>query len=92
MSYDATFTVHFDGQPIEVRYTKDYFAGHDHFEFVSPYNPPKPIPVSETGYRSRFVPGEEVLNAARLELYAQELLVALMNAGSPINPDQFTLF
>lgn len=49
---------------IEIRHTRDYLSsGTDHVE-VETLKPRKcPIPITETGYRSHFMPATELINA-----------------------------
>ena len=48
------------GAEVIAEYTPEYFTGMDHIAFRSPHTPPKATPVSDTGYRSHFVPREDV--------------------------------
>lgn len=68
-----TFTLTFEGQPINVTYTPEAFvyADYGHFVFASPYDPPRRIPVSETGFRSHFAPMWEIREAGSPEIYAE---------------------
>lgn len=56
------FTVEVGGERVAVEYTRDYFAlsSTDHFQFRSPADPPRPLPISPSGYLSHFAPGEQV--------------------------------
>ncbi len=59
----ATFTLTVDSQEMRVRYKPNYIGGTDPYaliEFTSPHEPPRRIPVSETGYRSFFAPMSEI--------------------------------
>lgn len=82
MQQDITFTLTIDAQEILVRYRPRYFIAADyaHFEFTSPYEPRRRIPVSETGYRSHFSPMHEVEAAPSVEEFARALALALMGA------------
>lgn len=65
-----------EAQEMRVVYTPNWSEDYGHFEFHSPHNPPRRIPVSETGYRSHFAPMEEVKAAASPKDYARELVLA----------------
>ena len=66
------FTIDIEGMPIRVRYRPDYFAslGVAHMELMSPQEPRRPIPISETGYRSHFCALEAVAQLGTAEAYA----------------------
>lgn len=51
-----------------------------HFEFRSPYDPPRRIPVSATGYRSHFAAIHQVAAAASPEAFARDLALALLRS------------
>ena len=84
MDKDITFTLTIDAQDIMVRYRPRYFATADyaHFEFTSPHEPKRRIPVSETGYRSHFSPMHEIEAAPSVEEYVRTLVMALMGMKS----------
>jgi hypothetical protein len=68
-----------------------------HFEFRSPYDPPRRIPVSETGYRSHFVSMAEIAQYAKPEDYVIEFVRATLQDQSKSgdrhsSPEQLTLF
>lgn len=87
------FSLTCEGQEIVVRYRHRYFsAGYDHFEFMSPYQPARSIPISETGYRSHFAPTQEVEAAPDFKAYAQLVLDALAEELHPTDRNQLTLF
>ena len=85
---EISFTIIVEGQAMHVRYQPDYFAsiGYAHFEFSSPHEPRRRIPLSETGYRSHFVLREEVEAAPDEGTYAQALALALMR-HAPVEDD-----
>jgi hypothetical protein len=58
------FTLSIEGQEMIVDYRPDYLGDVGHFEFRSPHEPPRRIPVSETGYRSYFAAMEDVKAAS----------------------------
>ncbi len=53
-----------------VEYTPQYFDSTDHFAYLSPHEPRRPHPISETGYRSDFVPAAKVAEAGGPEAFA----------------------
>lgn len=65
-----------------------------HFEFRSPHTPPRPIPVSETGYRSYFAAIEDVEAAASPQDFARDVLSALLQSRKTVedDPRQLPLF
>lgn len=84
MQQDMNFTITIEAQDIVVHYRPAYFIAADyaHFEFTSPHEPRRRIPVSETGYRSHFSPMHEVEAAPSVEEYALRLVLTLMGAKS----------
>ena len=100
MQQELTFTLTIDSQDMVVHYRPRYFATADyaHFEFTSPYEPRRRIPVSDTGYRSHFSPMHEIEAAPSVEDYARMLVMALMNAmprsdeADPDDGEQLALF
>ena len=89
MQEDLTFTLTIEAQEILVRYRPRYFIAADyaHFEFTSPHEPRRRIPVSETGYRSHFSPMHEVEAAPSVEAYARAVALALMGATQSDDED-----
>ena len=89
MQQDMNFTITIEAQDIAVHYRPRYFATADyaHFEFTSPHEPRRRIPVSETGYRSHFAPMHEIEAAPSVEEYARVLVLALMGAKSSTDDD-----
>ena len=88
MQSEMIFTLTVDAQEIRVHYWPRYFITADYarFEFTSPHQPRRRIPVSETGYRSHFSPMHEVEPAPDVEEYARALVLALMGA-KPLSED-----
>lgn len=84
MKQDLTFTLMIEAQEMTVHYWPNTFASPEyvHFEFKSPQEPKRRIPVSETGYRSHFAPQWEVDAAPSVEEYARAVALALMQAKS----------
>ena len=87
MQDEIIFTLTIDAQDILVRYRPRYFvtADYAHFEFTSPHQPPRRIPISDTGYCSHFSPIHEIGAAPSVEEYAYKLAIALTRAKSPTN-------
>ena len=77
-----TFNITIDGQEMVVRYNPLYstIAGYAHFEFLSPHNPRRRIPVSATGYLSHFLPLYRVEAAPSVEAYARAIALAFSTA------------
>jgi hypothetical protein len=77
----ASFRLVIEAQEMSVTYRPYYLGGQDpygHFEFRSLYEPPRRIPVSETGYRSYFAPMAEVEAAPSPEDYARAVALAII--------------
>lgn len=95
---ETVFTLTVDAQEMSVRYQPYWTKGLDpygHFEFRSPHEPSRRIPVSETGYRSYFAPMNEIEAAPSVEEYVRSVALALMaEASDPSaeDADQLTLF
>ena len=88
-----TFTLTIEGQEMIVQYQANWMADVGHFEFRSPHEPARRIPVSETGYRSHFARMDEVEAAASPEDYAREIALALLRSrGQRQDSDQPSLF
>jgi len=84
MQQDMTFTLTIEAQEIVVHYWSQYFVTADYarFEFTSPHEPRRRIPVSETGYRSHFAPVWEIAEASSVEEYAYAVALTLMTGIS----------
>lgn len=95
---ETAFTLTIDAQEMSVRYDPYWTKGlapYGHFEFRSPHEPRRRIPVSETGYRSYFAPMDEIEDAPSPEEYARIVALALIAAESSPSAedaDQLTLF
>ena len=95
---EAVFTLIIDAQEMSVRYHPYWTRGlapYGHFEFRSPCEPRRRIPVSETGYRSYFAPMHEVEAAPSVEEYARAVALALIAAKSGpsvTDADQLAMF
>jgi hypothetical protein len=97
-----TFSLLIDGQEVRINYKPDYIHFPDlnlrvaHIEFLSPHEPSRRIPVSETGYRSHFAYMSQIEAAPSLEDYIRAVAQAIMNTkGKRTNDnedDQLSLF
>ncbi len=95
---ETVFALTIDAQEMNVTFWPDYisgFAPHAMIEFRSPHEPPRRIPVSETGYRSYFAPKHEIEAAPSVEEYIRAVAVALIARESSRvaeDTDQLPLF
>jgi hypothetical protein len=71
-----TFTLVVEAQEMIVEYQPNLLDDTGMFEFRSPHEPPRRIPISETGYRSHFAQMDEVEAAASPQDYAREIVLA----------------
>jgi hypothetical protein len=91
------FDIEIEAQPMLVLYRKAYFgagtdAAVDRFEFHSPHNPPRRIPVSETGFRSHWVQSAIVADYGEVGAFARELALALLGTEPQQDDAQGGLF
>ena len=95
---ETIFTLTIDAQEMRVHYHPSYISGlapHALFEFRSPHEPRRRIPVSETGYRSYFAPMHEIEATSSIEEYVRMVALALMaraSVPSAEDADQLPLF
>lgn len=75
-----TFTLVVEAQEMIVTYQPNWMADTGHFEFRSPHDPARRIPVSETGYRSHFAPMEDVEAAASPKDYARDVALGMLQS------------
>lgn len=74
MKDKITYEITIDSQPMIVHYEPDSIGNIvGHFEFLSPHNPRKRIPLSETGYRSEFIFMDVLRNIQDMEAYIYDL-------------------
>lgn len=98
MQEKHTYKIIIDAQEMIVSYEPNYITRFlAHFEFHSPFNPPKRIPVSDTGYYSHFAYVEELKHFSSIEEYvyrvSQAMIEQKFNADSNDGEDsQMTLF
>lgn len=76
-----TFTITVEAQPMRVRYEPNAFGEMAHFEYQSPYEPPRRIPYSDTGYFSHHASMDRVKAAKSPADFARNELLALMRYG-----------
>lgn len=78
------FTLTVEGQEMRVSYTPNWSTGefaYGHFEFESPFDPPRRIPVSETGYLSHFAPMGDIRTADSPLDYARAYVETVLCLG-----------
>jgi hypothetical protein len=90
----VTFTLTVEAQEMIVQYQADWMPDTGHFEFRSPHEPARRIPVSETGYRSHFAPTEDVEASASPQDYARNFVLSQIRsyANAKIDRNQLPLF
>jgi hypothetical protein len=79
-----TFRLVIEGQEMLVTYEPYWSDGEfavGHFEFRSPFEPRRRIPVSETGYRSHFAAMPDIEACESAELYARLFVEAVLDRG-----------
>jgi hypothetical protein len=90
-----TFTLVVEAQEMIVEYQPNWSADTGMFEFRSTYEPPRRIPISETGYRSHFAAREDVEASPSPKDYAREVVLAHLRSRQPArheDRDQLPLF
>jgi hypothetical protein len=90
-----TFTLVVEAQEMIVTYQPNWMTDVGHFEFRSPEEPPRRIPVSETGYRSHFASMADVEASTSPQDYARDVALELLRwRGKPATRqgDQLLLF
>ena len=91
----VTFTLTVEAQEMIVQYQPNWMTDVGHFEFRSPHDPARRIPISETGYKSHFAPMGEVEAATSPQDYAREIVLASLRSRdhkSVESGDQLRLF
>jgi hypothetical protein len=76
------FTLSVEAQEMVVDYQPHWLKDVGHFEFRSPFEPPRRIPVSETGYRSHFGDMDDIAAAGSPQEYARMVVLAQLR-GQP---------
>jgi hypothetical protein len=89
-----TFRLTVEAQEMIVCYEPHWMRDVGHFEFESPHEPRRPIPISETGYRSHFAAMEIIEAAASPQDFAREVAIALLRSRCQRrdDPQQLSLF
>ena len=95
-----TFSLVVEAQEMLVEYEPKWSGGeaaYGHFEFHSPHNPPRRIPVSETGYLSHFAPMQEIASFANPNEYAMAFVRSVLDSARTrkaisTEPGQLSLF
>ncbi|MBA4067187.1 MAG: hypothetical protein C0501_26475 [Isosphaera sp.] len=67
---EASLTFPLLGGEVRAEYTPGYFRGQDHFQFRSPHDPVRPMPLSEGGWWSHFADADAVEACGGPEAYA----------------------
>jgi hypothetical protein len=75
-----TFRLTVEAQEMVVSYEPHWMRDVGHFVFRSPHKPPRRIPVSETGYLSRYAAMAEVEAAASPQDFARDEVLAIMRS------------
>lgn len=61
MSASQTFTLTWEGRHLSIEHREAWIAGADHLAIQSKER--EPLPITETGYRSHFLSGEDIATA-----------------------------
>ncbi len=96
----VAFRLVVEAQEMLVTYEPNWSAGEyafGHFEFKSPYKPPRRIAISETGYHSHFAPMDEIKASESPEAYARAFVLSVLDASRKgasrtTNREQLSLF
>ena len=73
-----TFTLVIKAQEMIVSYQPNWMTDVGHFEFRSPHEPPRQIPVSKSGYCSHFASMANVEASSSPQDYARDVALALI--------------
>jgi len=82
-----TFTLVVEAQEMIVQYEANWMTDVGHFEFRSPHEPPRRIPVSETGYRSHFAPMADVEDSDSPQAYARDVVLDMLRSRKPVSSE-----
>ena len=84
------FRLTVEAQEMVVDYQPHSLKDVGHFEFRSPHEPPRRIPVSETGYRSHFGDMDEIEAMDSPQEYARMAVLAQLRGQSkaPVEADE----
>jgi hypothetical protein len=90
------FKLTVEAQEMIVDYQPHWLKDVGHFEFRSPHEPPRRIPISETGYRSHFADMDDIEATDSPQEYAREVVLASLRRQpkAPVEADdeQLALF
>jgi hypothetical protein len=75
-----TFTLVIEAQEMIVTYQPNWMTDVGHFEFRSPEEPARRIPVSETGYRSHFASMADVKASTSPQDYARDVVLGMLRS------------
>lgn len=88
-----TFRIEIEAQEMIVTYEPNWLDGSDgHFEFKSPFDPPRRIVLSETGYHSHFAPMDAIGTFRSPEDYARAFVTSVLESGRKPMRGQLSLF
>jgi hypothetical protein len=74
-----TFRISVEAQEMLVSY-QPLKSGFGHFEFRSPHEPRRPIPISETGYLSHFAAMANIEAAASPQDFARQVALDILRS------------
>jgi hypothetical protein len=75
-----TFTLVVEAQEMIVQYEANWMTDVGHFEFRSPHQPRRPIPISETGYLSYFADMKDIEAAPSPQAFARDAALAMLRS------------
>ena len=88
-----TFRIEIEAQEMLVTYEPNWLDGNDgHFEFKSPFDPPRRIVLSETGYHSHFAPMDAIGTFRSPEDYARAFVTSVLESRRKPMLGQLSLF
>lgn len=90
-----TFRLTVDAQEMIVDYkpdTSDSDFAFGRFEFRSPYRKRRGIPVSRTGYLSRFIPMADIKAVGGPKVCAREIVDTILGRSANVTTGQLSLF
>ena len=89
----TTFRIVIDAQEMIVRYEPNWLDGNNgHFEFMSPFDPPRRTVLSETGYHSHFAPMDAIRTFKSPEDYARAFVTSIVESRRKPAHGQLSLF
>jgi hypothetical protein len=90
-----SFTIVIDAQEMLVEYQPHWMQDVGHFEFKSPHEPRRPIPISETGYLSHFADMKDIEAAPSPQDFARDAALDLLRSERNMDEEdrgQLSLF